>query len=345
MTQSDPRTSAVTLIQIAKHTGLSRATVSGVLGPNADRFRPETRDRVLQVARELGYRPNRAAQAIRRGRFRTIGFLHSAGPREHNGLSATLLTALSQSLDRRGYSLTFATCDTRERAELPRLVTEAMSDGLLIFYDRMLTPRLEQRFAKLDLPLVWINVKRECDCVRPDDVGASRAITQELIARGHRRIAYVCWSYGPEAEHSPHYSAADRRRGYEDAMAEAGLAPRVIDGTWHPIEAWLDRADALLGDSRPPTAVVCYGAEAQALLFAAGQRGLRVPDDLSVATFGTRLENRFGQPVAGPYHDYGNLADTAVAMLEQKIEDASVAVEPRLVPMVMSLKGTIGDAP
>ena len=80
---------------------------------------------------------------------------------------------------------------------------------------------------------MWVNAKFEVDCVYPDDYGAAKSATRQLIELGHRRIAFVHFInplFGATFEESRprfHYSVEDRAFGYRDAMREAGLSPRV----------------------------------------------------------------------------------------------------------------------
>ncbi|MBA3939473.1 MAG: LacI family DNA-binding transcriptional regulator, partial [Planctomycetes bacterium] len=276
---------SVTLKRIAEQCGLSLQTVGAVLGSRAHLFRPETRERVLRAAAQLGYRPNSAAKAMRSGRFNCAALVLSDNP-WRSTLFREQVAGMDHALLAAGMHLAHALIpehDLRERGQVPKILGELMADGLLINYNTGIPAPLERVMAQHRLPAIWMNVRRERDCVHPDDEGAGRLATEHLLALGHRRIAYVDYSHAT-AQPDQHYSAADRQAGYAQAMRSAGLAPRSI-GSAHQlghaeylptVRAWLDAADR-------PTALVTYcGREAGAALYAAALLGIAVPRELAI---------------------------------------------------------------
>lgn len=335
----------VTLRQIAEATGYSNESVSGVLGSRAHLFSVETRERIRAAARELGYRPNHAARATRSGKFLNVGVLHATDVK-HDPMPASLLTAVAIELDRRGYHLSFASWDSRSLNDPeagPRLLREAMCDGMLIHHAHEATPAIEAAVRGSTLPVVWLNVNRRHDCVRPDDETAGRDAARCLLDAGHRRLAYVCASYDKDGRH---YSADDRRRGFEAQAHAAGLEPWIIDGTRVPRDQWMQAALGWLGNIDPrPTAIACYGGEAVGLLHAAERMGLRVPDDLSILAFGPWKRGYIDTFLTGPRIDDDAIAAAAADMLVGKIENpAAGPVTPApcvRVPMPMHIGGSV----
>ena len=196
------------------------------------------------------------------------------------------------------------------------------------------------------IPSVWINSKQAWNCVRPDDFGAGRELTERLFALGHRRIAYADYSQG---KHSPtiHYSAQDRYDGYADAMRRAGLQPERLCPWDEPspperrayTRAWLQRADR-------PTAVVCYGGEAVLISLAALQLGLRIPADLSVAEMGleTLYDSGFLR-MAGMQLPVRAVGERAARMLMTKIDRPARRLPTEVVPLDFVEGETVGRAP
>ena len=208
-----------------------------------------------------------------------------------SGLPEALLRGIHDALDAHGLHLNVAFLpDERlvDAAYVPRILREWTSDGLLVNYNKLLPPGLERVLAESRVPAIWVNHKRPTDACHPDDHAAGRDATRSLLALGHRRIAYCSFSYRLD---SLHYSETDRRQGYLDAMAEAGLEPLAVDRYSYPAADYGARATVwrriLEPPRRRPTAVVVYGATAAiSIVRAADVLGLAIPGDLSLLTFG-----------------------------------------------------------
>lgn len=324
---------AVTLKRIAEHCGLSPQTVGYILNGKADLFRPETRDKVLAAARELGYRPNAAAKAMRSGRFGCAALVLSTQP-GRSSLFPAFLAGVDDELAKTGMHLAHAPLADERLSDtgfVPKILSQVMADGLLINYNAEIPPALIEAIERHRIPAVWINSQQPHNCVFPDDLGAGRQATEHLLSLGHRRIAYVDYSYG-SARPAAHYSSRDRQGGYEQAMHGAGLTPRVIrspeglsSGQRLPaILAWLKAADR-------PSAVVTYSPrDALPILHAATAiLRLRVPQDLSLATIEDDVADQSGvalTTVIIPRYDLGSVA---VQMLLERIADPQRELTPR----------------
>jgi LacI family transcriptional regulator len=339
---------AITLKRIAEHCGLSLPTVGAVLGGKDHLFRPETVARVRQAAAELGYRPNSAAKAMRSGRFACAALVLSDDP-WRSTLFRPQLTGMDHALTAAGMHLVHAVIPERglrERGEVPKIIGELMADGLLINYNTGIPEALDQVIAKHHLPAIWMNAKREYDCVHPDDEGAGRLATGHLLALGHRRIAYVDYCHGT-AQPDQHYSAADRQAGYEQAMRAARLAPRVIAaprsvptaGIPQAACAWLDAADR-------PTAVVTSGdREAGPILYAATVLlGLQVPRDLSIVAIADDPADHTGVPLPTVILPRYELGKTAVELLIQRIARPKRSLPASCLPVRLAPGASAGPA-
>ncbi len=327
---------AATLQDIAVRVGLSPQAVSQAIN-GTGRLRPATRQHVLVAAQELGYRPNSAARATASGRFRCLALLvgmESMRSKVFPGLLAGIHEGLAR--DRLNLMLVRMPDELlTDSTVMPRALTEAASDGFLVDYTHGIPVGMKRLIDDFAIPAIWINSKQDHDCVRPDDFGAARAATEDLLKLGHRRIAFAHYSVGP-AFPNPHYSVADRREGYEIAMRAAGLEPRVIMATEgfdvpatervQYTRQWLDSPDR-------PTAVVCYGSsEAQPVFYVGAIMGLSIPGDLSIVTFGNSPIKWFGPEITiwlNPDHAVGREATT---MLLQKIRRPDHKRETRIVP-------------
>lgn len=277
----------VTMAEIALRCGLSQPAVSQALNGKG-RLPEETRQRVMKVATEMGYRPSLSARATRTGRLGCVALLQSSvGWRSI--LPPHLLDGIHDGLAERQQHLVvvkLADEELEREGWQPRLLLERMADGLIINFTCEIPPGIQRLIATHGVPAVWMNALRDGDCVRPDDVGAAREATERLIALGHQRIAFVDYAHGVDAS-GAHYSVQHRRDGYAAAMKAAGLKPRFeIDELAVPLEDRIRRTRAWLAGSDRPTAAVAYGtAVAMPVLLAAREAGLTLPRDLSIISF------------------------------------------------------------
>ena len=227
-----------TVHDIAEAAGVSIATVSQVLNDRGQRFRPETRERVWQVALAAGYRPNPAAKALRSGRLGAVGLV--IGDRSESHLPDSLLRGLATSMLERGGQLVVAPLDESGGEQLADLERRLGVDGLLINLHQHFGAALLRQRRAVTLPTVWMNADLPTACVGPDDVAAGRQACAGLIAQGYRDI---CWVDVLHHGSEPHHSVARRESGYAAAMSDAGLAPRrlVAPQVFTPSEArrWL----------------------------------------------------------------------------------------------------------
>lgn len=325
----------ITLQHVAKKCGVSIHTVSKVLGGHAHLFRQKTREAVEKAAHDLGYLPNQSARAMRQGHFGGVALISSIRGYLSN-LPPSLLGGLSQALNARDLHLTFAQFPDElltSETQTPKVLRALMADGFLVNYHVRVPPALKELLERHRFPCVWLNYKRSRDAVYPDDVKAAKDLTEHLIRQGHRRIAYVDYVHCL-TDKDEHYSAFDRQDGYLAAMKTAGLTPRVTS-----IPAGEERGDllarsrAVLEASSRPTAIVTYSdSELLPLSHAAAWLRLRIPEDLSLVTFGDSGMHHFGRNPTRMLNPWKDLGQAAVEMLEKKIAAPDRAIAARALP-------------
>lgn len=321
----------VTMKMIADQSGVSRPAVSMILNGKADHLRDDTRKRVLAVARQLGYRPNGAALAIKQGRFGAIALLLSTQP-YRSDLPGGLLAGIDEELQERDLNLTLARLPDEQLTDahfVPRLLREYVCDGLLINYFDKIPPRMEQLIEASGLPKIWINRQCDHDCVLPDDMGAGHDATARLLAMGHRRIAFTMQS------NSTHYSVGHRYAGYCCAMREAGLMPQPMLGIEGgiPIGQRGAAAHQWLNTPDRPTAIVTYGNnEAVHFIIAAASLGLTIGRDLSLMTFSEYQSNIADVWLDTQLIPENAIGHRAVELLEQRIIDGDTPIDAEAVP-------------
>lgn len=337
-----------TLKQIAEKVGVSVNTVSAILNKGrGSLYRPDTRQAVLNAARELNYRPNASARATRTGKFGCIAMLQSVDP-IRSVLLPGCLEAVQQVLGERRLHLTFAALDDAEltRGErLPQILNEWSADGLLINYNKQVPPRLDEMIRDGGLPAVWINARMKADCVHPDDLAAGRLAAEHLLKLGHRNIGFANYGIGAKDNlEDLHYSVRDRYAGYAAAMREAGCEPRWLWEEKPPRpEDRVTFTRRWLQQPHRPTAVIAYHPyTALPILHAAMTSGLHIPRDLSVVVFHTSAEPELDlrpTTVRLPEREAGRFA---VEMLLAKIDGRAAAQPPRAVAMKLEAGDTSG---
>jgi LacI family transcriptional regulator len=349
---------SVTIKQIAQLTGLSVPTVGNVLGRSADRYSEETRRRVLAAARELGYRPNSSARAMRRGRSGCAALVLSRSRQQtHSYIPAGLLDGLDDELALHNMHLTVSRLSDEELSSddfVPKVLREQMADGMIVNYTHGIPPTMLDLIHAHHTPAVWLNAKLNEDCVYPDDFAAARSVTSELLKLGHRRVALVHLvsrlnSTGTFAENKSqmHYSALDRVAGYATAMLDAGLEPQVLSHERYiEQEEYLEACVAMLRDANRPTAVMAYSEnESAELLVATRALGLEIPRDVSIVMFapiGRWLGGYYMSVAAIPTREMGH---RAVRMLHRKLQQPAVTCAPEPLPYELADRHTVGPPP
>ena len=272
---------APTIRDVARIADVSIGTASKALNAGG-RLSQETRDKVLRVAREIGYRPNDLAQSLHRAKSRTIGIISNDS---FGRFTFPIVEALEERLAEAGIAVFMcnATDDpARERQHLDQLLGKRI-DGLVVT-----ARRADKRppIGPLAHGLPVIYVFSQADDPRalsllPDDEGGALLAVAHLASLGRKRIAHVT---GPE-----HFEAVRlRRKGYRSALAEAGL-PEIqgfyLSGVWS--EAWGREAIAkLFSISQRPDAIFCGNDQiARGATDALREMGIAVPADVAIVGF------------------------------------------------------------
>jgi LacI family repressor for deo operon, udp, cdd, tsx, nupC, and nupG len=268
---------------VARLAGVSTATVSRALRglPTVSKT---TRDRVLAAATQLGYAASPSASRLAGGK---TGAVAVVVPRITRWFFATVVEAAEQALHQGGYDLLLHNLGGSETERQRLLHTSALHkrvDALIL----VATPLQGADFdAVTSLALPGVTVSSGTGVpgwpsIRIDDVAAARTATTHLLQCGHRRIAHISGDPADELAFTTHI---DRRRGYREALGDAGIVPDpALDVEEEFTVAGGERATAeLLRHGTPPTAIFAACDEiAMGAMAALRQAGLKVPEDISV---------------------------------------------------------------
>jgi len=320
----------LTLIDVAKAAGVSYQTVSRAMN-NLPDVSPATRERVLAAIGELGYRRNLSARALKTRRFTTFGIISDGSPRY--GPVGTLI-ALECAARDAGYNSTVVTVREPYQRSVPAALgdlEEAGVDGIIA-----ITPRLGFATAirenRVRVPVIMLAAGEAgmpgIFTYSEDQERGARKATRHLLDLGHTDIAHLAGSMD-------WFDGRVRKRGWELEMREAGLEPgRCLEGDWTP--RWAYRTGLRLVSEGLPAAIFAASDHMALGLFRAfSERGVRVPDDVSVVGFddieGTDF---FSPPLTTIRQDFAALAQRSIHLLICALEGR----EADLTPIVEVLK-------
>ena len=269
-----------TIKDVATKAGVSLMTVSRVLN-RTGYASEEARERVEAAAAALGYRPNVFARALPGARsFVVATLVDDVG----SAITAELQRSMLEHCREAGYHLVVDTAPTDADDDALKAVAARLSalrpDGVIVCPPLCDSPSILALLEQLGAPFVRFSPSRMGDGPRvgADEIGAARALTDHVLAAGHRRVAFIGGSDG---------LSTLRLEGFHSAMDALGLPPLAIASAADGFEAARRHAEELLRVARRPTAVVAATDEiALAVVDAARRLGLAVPTDLSVAGFG-----------------------------------------------------------
>lgn len=264
---------------IAKLAGVSQATVSRVL-TGADNVKKETRDKVMRVIQDMGFRPNAFAQAMRTNQSGTVGVAVS---RITNPIVPEILEALAAVLAAHRRRVVVWNTDTDGEDGLIAAMESGFVDGVIFTAASHQTDAMSSALNK-KIPVVSINryiETVECDQIVSTNYTGGQRIAEYLVSCGRERIAFI---NGP----IDRTTLADREAGFREGMALAGRTIPPEHYSRHEFNAGAFRQVAMdLGTrSSPPDAIVC-GNDLIAIEVLNGLCGcgVSVPDDIWVTGF------------------------------------------------------------
>lgn len=264
---------------------MSKSSVSFVFNGRPG-VSPTTRERILKAASELGWRPDARARALSRSRTQALGLVIRREPKllSTDPFFTHFLAGVESGLSALEYALVLQFVDNEqsERDAYHRFAHEGRVDGVFLTDLRNADERPTE-LAALGMPFVLVGPPAAEDSgflrIGVDDAAGIRRAVRHLYALGHRRIAHVAGS-------KRYVHSEVRRQAWLDEMAELGLESGPIITADFTGESGARATHELLDEARPPSAIV-YANDLMAIagMSAAADRGLRVPQDLSIVGF------------------------------------------------------------
>jgi LacI family transcriptional regulator len=329
MRKTGRRRSSVTIMEVARHAGVSPMTVSRVV--NGGKYvREDTRKAVLEAVKELKYAPNPAARSLAGARGERLGLLYGNPSAAY--LSEFLLGALDES-SRSGTQLVLERCEPTI-ADARRAVRKLVAGGVVgVILPPPLCESVSLRgeLQSARLPVVMVASGRPPEdvmSVRIDDFRAAHEMTRFLMELGHRRLGFI--------KGHPNQSASEERwRGFMAALgaSETVQADALVEQGFFSYRSGLDAARKLLSREPAPTAIFASNDDmAAAVVAEAHRRGLDVPRDLTVVGFDdTLIASTIWPELTTIHQPIAEMAGEAVAMLVAAIRAPRHSHTQRLI--------------
>jgi DNA-binding LacI/PurR family transcriptional regulator len=316
-----------TVRDVARLAGVSPTTVSNVVNGLVP-VSPETRVKVERALSALDYVPNLSARGLRNGRS---GVIALALPNLSTPYSAVLAHHIVRAATERGWSVQIEETGLGSRREL-ELLSRARAnlvDGLILSPVLLETSAVQRGVSLPPVVLIGEVDQPSADHVWIDNIAAARAISELLLAYGHRRIAVL----------GVRNSATSRLReqGYRVALASAnlptygameiGCSQWTSDGGYEATRSWLT-------DHEPPEALFAFtDSLALGAMHALSESGLRVPEDVSVVGYDDVPEAaHYSPPLTTVGFDKQAFADAVLDQLSTRIADPSAPITSRTIP-------------
>lgn len=309
------------LIDIARESGFSIATVSRVLNDSPYPVSASARQKILETAQTLGYHPNLVARSLRTDQTNTVGILVDdlLSP-----FTPPVVRGIQDQLKENNFFSLIVNSDwdlKQEQAGIESLLSRPVDGIIFVEYSHLTS---NEAFAKSNKPGVFVHrlfgtpIKNS---VVPDDIYGAGLAVEHLVRLGHRSIAYIS---GLENWHN----SKERLEGYKKSLARHGI-PLVKEwiqpGDWE-VEGGYRAAQSLLQLSDRPTAIFAANdLMALGAIYAIQDAGLSVPGDIAVVGYDNREFTWIVRPnittVVMPVYEMGRIA--AKILLEQIMDGAA----------------------
>ncbi|PNH87724.1 LacI family transcriptional regulator [Vibrio diazotrophicus] len=308
-----------TIKDVARLAGVSTTTVSHVI--NKTRFVAEaTQEKVLEAVKELNYAPSAVARSLKCNTTRTIGMLVTQST---NLFFSEVIDGVESYCYRQGYTLIL--CNTggiyEKQRDYIRMLAEKRVDGILVMCSDLTQELSEMLESHADIPKVimdWGPEASKADKIIDNSELGGYLATKYLIDRGHKDIACL-------SGHLNKLACQERIAGFRRAMVEANLEVNdnwILEGNFECDTAVL-AADKIIAMDKMPTAVFCFNdTMALGLMSRLQQKGVRVPDDISVIGYDNiELAEYFSPPLTTIHQPKRRVGKNAFEILLERIKD------------------------
>lgn len=331
-----PKTKRVTIADVAQASGMSKAAVSMILNNKpGTRLSAETSERVRGVAKKLGYRPNAAAQSLRSGKTRTLGFISDQVTVTR--FASEMITGILRAAEARDHTVLIA-----ETFGKPDQLAEAVTqmahrdvDGLILGF--MDSRQRELNLPSTGLPTVLVNGLdgNPSTAVLPNEYDSGAKAVQRVIESGARTVAVI--GQLENAEKLPEaYPSITRRFGSIQAAldkSELEVVGHWVLEDWNPSDGYTATTQLLVEGHRPDAIICANDRVAMGVFQALAEDGLMPGKDLSVLSFDDEIIATYLRPqlssIRLPYEEMGALA--VELLLDGKLEPVEHQIDMPLI--------------
>jgi LacI family transcriptional regulator len=332
--------------EVARHAGVSTATVSRVLAGH-ERVLPVTRDKVLNAVTELGYVPSGAARDLAARRTGVLGLCFPDLDQDEGDAAYwydEVIRGMERAARRSGYAVLIAASHHRDDSGLV-LSIAGRCDGLVVLARTAPQAMIEHVATRIPVVLLATGPGPASEGRRPDRAIDSLAVANETGAyqvtahladgHGYRDIGFIA---GPPD--SP--DSASRLDGFR--RATAGIDQAIVHHSDFTTAGGRRVAERIIATGRVPRALVCANDQtAIGVMAALEHAGLSVPGDVAVTGFdGIRLGRHLRPSLTTVIQPMAALGDTAVAMLSDRIDGAKLPPRTVELPVRLELRGSCG---
>lgn len=324
----------VTSHQVALKAGVSQSTVSRVFSGDR-RLSEATRQRVLEVAHGLGYKPNAIARSLITQRTQIIGLVASYMT---NPFFPVVLQAFTQALHELGWKVLLFTAGTSE--DVDELLPEVLAyqvDGLIIV-TASLSSRMTREVLQRGIPVVLFNRYAPgsgASAVSCANYEGGRLVADVLLDAGHQRLAYI-------AGREDTSTNQDRQKGFLERLAERKVKDCRVEPGNFTYQGGFSAAMRLLQSPQRPDAIFCANdITALGALDAARKLGVRVPEQLSVIGFDDiPMAQWAAYDLTTVRQPVEEMIEASVELLLERVENLSLGSVLKFLPGTLVKRGS-----
>ena len=334
----------VSLKDISKACGVSIATVSKALNDHSD-ISKDTKEKIREVAEQLGYHPNAAAQALKTNRSNNIGvlFVDEANSGLTHDYFSHVLDSFKKKAEQEGFDITFINGD-RTRNNNMSYLSHAIYrgfDGVVIACVDFSDPEVDE-LIKSNIPVVTIDHSFfNRISIVSDNIKGMRELVTYVYEQGHRKIAYI---HG----HEDTAVTQSRLASFYKTLQDLGVTipdEYLLEAPYRNIEEAKKATDKLLDLKNPPTCIL-YSDDFAAFggMNAIRERGLRVPNDISIAGYdGIEIARRISPLMTTIVQDTDRIGRLAASKLIDLINNPKATlIEQIVIPGTLEKGESVG---
>lgn len=317
------------IYDIAGAAGVSLATVSRVLN-HPEKVKKSTRDKVMRIIKEKGYKPNANARGLASRKSTTVAIVV---PTFLRASISEMIQGISDSAKKFGYSIRlFVLKDDENKLEAWSEIIASSVDGILFMNDEM-TDDIYQQIENTPVPVIFVNAlskSKNFGSVAIDNEECAYRMTKEMISRGNKDICFV----GTEHRYAVN---EHKEQGYNRAMKEANLPLNVLHSSG-VLAINEKQFKDYLEKNRPEVVLSVRDSMAVSFMNTASKMGIKIPEEMQIIGFQNTRYAELSMPkltcVETPIYEIGNVAMERLTDLMKNPEETkpeNVFIEYKVV--------------